>query len=109
MRSSKTQGFVAAIRANPCVNTGKAHAVGEREARMLTLADARHLTDVTVFRDVSWAGGARALTPTFYLLSDAPALATSDDGGPAYAFYWYRGTAPPDGGLAVPPAGVPGC
>lgn len=65
---------------------------------MLTLADARHLIDVTVFRDVSWAGGARALTPTFYLLSDAPALATSDDGGPAYAFYWYRGTAPPDAG-----------
>lgn len=65
---------------------------------MLTFADARQLTGFTVFRDVSWSAGARTLTSTFYALRDTPALAVADDGGPAYAFYWYRGAAPPDAG-----------
>lgn len=67
---------------------------------MLTLADSRHLTDVTVFRDVAWGAGSRALTSTFYLLSDAPALALAEDGGPAYAVFCFRGATPAaSGGL----------
>jgi len=65
---------------------------------MLTVADARHLSNATVFRDVTWAGADRNLTSTFYVLLDAPALATSADGGPAYSFFWYRGASPPSAG-----------
>ncbi len=65
---------------------------------MLTLADAQHLGACTVYRDVTWRDGTRALTPTFYVLDDAPHLATADDGGPDYTFFWYRGARPAESG-----------
>ena len=58
---------------------------------MLTLADSRELDGASVYRDVSWAGGSRSLTSTFYVLGSAPALAAASDGSPGYQFYLYRG------------------
>jgi len=57
---------------------------------MLTLADARPIAGATVYRDVSWADGSRALTGRFYVLPDEPTLAVSDASS-AYTLYRYRG------------------
>src|SRR6266849_6424161 len=59
---------------------------------MLTLTDNVRMGVFTVFRDVSFESGARALTSTFYALPDTPRLALDDDGGPAFRFWWYRRT-----------------
>jgi hypothetical protein len=62
---------------------------------MLTLTDNVRMGAFTVFRDVSFEGGSRALTSTFYALPDAPRLALDGDGGPAFRFWWYRRTLDP--------------
>src|SRR4051794_40004058 len=87
------------LRSDPCVESFRVdEAARARRPDMLTLADAQHLGACTVYRDVTWRGGARALTPTFYVLDDAPQLATADDGGPDYTFFWYRGARPAESG-----------
>ena len=58
---------------------------------MLTLSGSQQVDDVTVYRDVSWADGSRALTDTFYASCDSPALVLAPDGRPDFQFYWYRG------------------
>lgn len=57
---------------------------------MLTLADNFRIGDFTLYRDVTRANGARALTSTFYALADVPRLAVAADGGPDFQFWWYR-------------------
>lgn len=69
---------------------------------MLTLADSRRVGRATVYRDVSWADGSRALTSRFYVLPDDVALASTDRSA-GYTFYRYRGApgSTEGGGLLV--------
>ncbi|GEM_PF-4032173 len=69
---------------------------------MLTLADSRRVGQATVYRDVSWADGSRALTSRYYVLPDEPALAATDRAA-GYTFYRYRGApgSAVGGGLLV--------
>jgi hypothetical protein len=69
---------------------------------MLTLTDSVRLGGFTVFRDVSFAGGQRGTTSTFYALPDSPRLALDGDGGPAFRFWWYRRTLDPGAGSGDP-------
>lgn len=75
---------------------------------MLTLAGSCRVAGATVYRDVSWADGTRALTSRFYVLPDEPELARTDTSA-GYTFYRYRG-APGEhdgGGLLVLSARLP--
>jgi hypothetical protein len=80
------------------VNCTGVRAVRPLCTNVLTLADSRNLGDCSVFRDVAWQAAGRAVTSTFYLLSDSPVLAPATDGGPGYQCYVYRGASPDDSG-----------
>jgi len=68
----------------------------------LTFADSRRVGRATVFRDVSWADGSRALTSLFHVLPDDLTLATAG-GSTGYTYYRYRGApgSAEGGGLLV--------
>jgi len=69
---------------------------------VLTLAGSCRVAGATVYRDVSWVDGSRALTTQFWVLPDEPVLAgTAASSG--YTFYRYRGAPGTDdgGGLLV--------
>jgi hypothetical protein len=57
---------------------------------MLTLAGSFRVGANTIYRDVEYRGGARAVSSKFYVLPDAPRVARDDNGGPAFRFLWYR-------------------
>jgi hypothetical protein len=75
---------------------------------MLTLAGSVRSGSFTVFRDVTFDRGVRALTSSFYVLPDAPRLSIDGDGGPAFRFWWYRQSlsAPADGAVAARAGGL---
>ena len=60
---------------------------------MLTLSQSRRFGLCTVFRDVVYRDGKPVYGPIFYVLPDAPRLATDADGNPAFDFLWFRGPA----------------
>jgi hypothetical protein len=71
---------------------------------VLTLADATQVGQVLVYRDVTFPGGVRTLTSTFYALPVAPRLAVDRSGAPAWSLFLYRaapGVAAQSGGLLL--------
>jgi hypothetical protein len=73
---------------------------------MLTLAGSVRSGAFTVFRDVTFDRGVRALTSSFYVLPDAPRVAIDDDGGQAFRFWWYREPPAADGAATVRAGGL---
>ena len=71
---------------------------------MLTLSESLRLDRFTVYRDVVVAEGQRSYSSRFYVLPDAPRLATDDTGRPEFDFVWYRQPA----GAAAVAAGAGG-
>ncbi|MDM7853468.1 hypothetical protein [Cellulomonas alba] len=69
---------------------------------MLTLAGSSRVAGATVYRDVSWADGGRAVTSRFYVLPDELALAATPTSA-GWTFYRYRGApgTTDGGGLLV--------